>query len=1056
VNFARPRVVRAVLLASVLAGVVAAPACAAVDLAKHPSALQTVPMQFRPKWRWWWPTANVDKAELARELEAIKTAGFGGVEQVLLRSPNDWWAPAFRENTKYAVQKATDLGLKFDVTLGPEWPISSKGVDDISKGLSMQEAIFSSVPLIGPSTYVGPAPRLDGGGVFPRTLVALTAAQVTRGVLANPVAGGAATPLTLDPKTAVDLTAKLSNGLLTWQVPPGRWALVATWMRPSGQRPHGDVVTIVGGLAQQNLPIALPDLGGLMGPLVPDHFSHAAIDATLADYDKTLFGGDMAGVLRRNGGDVFEDSLELDHTAPIGIPLTNFPDGCAFCLNKFWTPSFLSEFKKRRGYDLTPLLPAVFGAFNLADGGQQRLRADYDRTLSELLVDNHYKAISAWAGARGLQSRAQGYNLVGTDKTNVSAGLQLPDTESLDDGETGSAVAPGSATSDAIIDDYRQVVSAGHLSGAATMSLEAGANLLGEYNLSQADYKVIADRAFAAGVTTMIFHGFAYRSYQDLYQLWSWPGWSAFNLLFAESWNQTHPQIASGLWSGLASYDGRVSAVLQSGQPRVDLTVLSAARGPHAYGSAALNAVLDHGDYSYDRIDDRSLTALPLPLDKRLLAGGPSYKAVVVDAMSALSGASADRLLAIAKAGEPVVVFGEPPARGVSYKSASGEDKQVRDDFAALLALANVRQIKDPKQLSDALAGLHVVPDLARSGSPIVAQHRHTAAGDVWFLYNNSTKPAAGQLTFAATGRPAQIDPWSGLATALSATSRSKRATTLSLTLAGGSSTIVSFGASAKAKLATPAAPVSDVEPITVKGPWKLHVDSVGPSGAKSADLTLDALSDWRKISSLASASGTGSYTSTVAIPDGWLAAGRAVLLDPGDYGGMAQVDVNGSRAALPGLPDGPRDITALLRPGVNTLRVTLATTVTNAIVGAAQSGDVRYAEFAIDSKQPYGLLGPVRLIAAARAVSRSARCSSRRRFTIHVRAPRGFRARSATLRIGATTRRVHVSRSGRRLRVVVNLAKRPQGTVRVRLTIRGTGRETLRTARTYRLCATR
>src|SRR3954451_9788042 len=131
---------RRLVVPAVVAAAVAAPSAqAAVDLARQPAALKDVPMQYRPKFRWWWPTANVDPAELSRELETMKAAGFGGVEQTLLRTPNEWWAPAFRANVRAALTKATSLGMRFDTTLGPMWPISSPAVDDSSKGLSMQE-----------------------------------------------------------------------------------------------------------------------------------------------------------------------------------------------------------------------------------------------------------------------------------------------------------------------------------------------------------------------------------------------------------------------------------------------------------------------------------------------------------------------------------------------------------------------------------------------------------------------------------------------------------------------------------------------------------------------------------------------------------------------------------------------------------------------------------------------------------------------------------------------------------------------------------------------------
>src|SRR3954453_6355512 len=214
---------RGVAFAVVVALLLAPGAAAAdVDLARHPSSLEDVPMQYRPKFRWWWPTANVDPAELSRELETMKAAGFGGVEQTLLRTPNEWWAPAFRANVRAALTRATSLGMRFDTTLGPMWPISSPAVDDSSKGLSMQEIVFSAIDVAGPSTYTGPVPDVDDNGVRAHKLVAVVAAQPADQAdptPPNPATG--AVPLVLDPKSAVVLTPKVSEGVLTWDVPDG-------------------------------------------------------------------------------------------------------------------------------------------------------------------------------------------------------------------------------------------------------------------------------------------------------------------------------------------------------------------------------------------------------------------------------------------------------------------------------------------------------------------------------------------------------------------------------------------------------------------------------------------------------------------------------------------------------------------------------------------------------------------------------------------------------------------------------------------------------------------
>src|SRR5205085_1547903 len=145
---------------------------------------------------------------------------------------------------------------------------------------------------------------------------------------------------------------------------------------------------------------------------------------------------------------------------------------------------------------------------------------------------------------------------------------------------------------------------------------------------------------------------------------------------------------------------------------------------------------------------------------------------------------------------------------------------------------------------------------------------------------------------------------------------------------------------------------------------------------------------------------------------------------------------------------------------------VLLTTTVKNEIVKQQESGtpNTSGAFAAQPATQPYGLLGPVDLVPFARATialprlrSLSGRaCASRRRSTVHLRAPRGFRARRATIRVNGHPRRAKVVRRGRRLAVVVDLRGMPRRRAVVRVAVRGRDLRVLRTARAYRPCVAR
>ena len=61
--------------------------------------------EYRPFVRWWWNGARIEKDEILRELDLMKSAGIGGVEINTLKFP-----------------KGTDsLGYKVKPYLSPEW-----------------------------------------------------------------------------------------------------------------------------------------------------------------------------------------------------------------------------------------------------------------------------------------------------------------------------------------------------------------------------------------------------------------------------------------------------------------------------------------------------------------------------------------------------------------------------------------------------------------------------------------------------------------------------------------------------------------------------------------------------------------------------------------------------------------------------------------------------------------------------------------------------------------------------------------------------------------------
>jgi hypothetical protein len=158
---------------------------------------------------------------------------------------------------------------------------------------------------------------------------------------------------------------------------------------------------------------------------------------------------------------------------------------------------------------------------------------------------------------------------------------------------------------------------------------------------------------------------------------------------------------------------------------------------------------------------------------------------------------------------------------------------------------------------------------------------------------------------------------------------------------------------------------------------WTVQLESWGPEGRKALPaVALDqGLKPWHSIPALINRSGIATYTASVTLPASWTAPDRGVRMNLGDIsGGSVQTYVNGKLASANVSPkDGVQtDITALLKPGANEIKVVFASTLFNrarvesAILDPKAGFGQTLERF--PGPQQSGLIGPVVLTPYARA----------------------------------------------------------------------------------------
>ncbi|HEX4949515.1 MAG TPA: glycosyl hydrolase, partial [Blastocatellia bacterium] len=130
---------RSAVLASLLVLFLCAPFAQPRDIAELQRQFQTPPDDARMMMRWWWFGPTITKTELEREMRLMKDGGIGGFEiqpvyPVVLDNANKglktvpFLSDEFIDALKFTQEKARELGLRVDVTIGSGWPFGGPSV----------------------------------------------------------------------------------------------------------------------------------------------------------------------------------------------------------------------------------------------------------------------------------------------------------------------------------------------------------------------------------------------------------------------------------------------------------------------------------------------------------------------------------------------------------------------------------------------------------------------------------------------------------------------------------------------------------------------------------------------------------------------------------------------------------------------------------------------------------------------------------------------------------------------------------------------------------------
>ena len=593
------------------------------------------PPECRPEVFWDWMGGLVSREGITRDIEALAGAGVGGV--LIMQMPDQlagtvqWRLRDYPGKVKclsdewfalmnHAAKETDRLGLRMSFLMCPGWSHCGGPWIKPEKGLKILvasrtavagtnrfDAVLPRAPIHKPAGGSSPLPGSADADFWDRVQNPREDFYRDVAVVAVPEAGAeGAVPLA----GVVDLTRQMdAEGRLIWEPPPGKWTVFRL------------------GVASENGPNhpAPPEGMGLEC----DRMDPSAV--------RLVFEGMTARIVREARAKGYKSVQRFE---------TDSYEGG----RQDFGLDFQAEFRRRRGYDCTPWLPAWLDA-GLALGSADlatRFRSDMLRTISELWIERFYGELRRLADANGLQWMIEPYFLMNHDWRTVAARAHVAGSEFWMGGPQLIGPAPDTAAL------YGQKVV---WAEAFTAEAEESAWRNDPWRM-----KPYGDAAYCQGINHFIMHGFTHNPWDDRYRPGLTMGFWGTQMNRNLTW-----WPYSGGWH---RYLARCQFLLRQGLPVADVLTYP----PRAEHIPA--PVLDTGAYQQTVLNDETLLERLAVRDGRIvLSHGASYAALALVPGQALRPEVIRKLRELVAAGA-TLIGPRPPSHSASLENYPACDQE--------------------------------------------------------------------------------------------------------------------------------------------------------------------------------------------------------------------------------------------------------------------------------------------------------------------------------------------------------------------------------------------
>lgn len=509
----------------------------------------------------------------------------------------------------------------------------------------------------------------------------------------------------VDPSKVLDITDSMNQrGELNWTAPAGKWIVFRIGHTSNGVENH-----------------PAPEGGG---GLEVDKFSPEAYDYHFEQFFGKLLDA-LTPLAQRGMASALIDSYE--------VGLQN------------WTVKFPREFSKRRGYDLTQYMPAMFGRVVGSPEITERFLWDFRKTAAELMNENYYGRFAEDLHAHGMSAYNEPYS--GGNFDEMQAGSKTD----MVVGEFWPGRSPMGS-------EIKLCASIGHIYNRRLIGAES---YTGQTKWQNHPYmmKTYGDFAITQGLNQFVFHRFAHQPHPDVAPGMTMGPWG----MHFDRTNTWFEQ-ASG-W--LKGYIARCQYLLRLGTFVGDVLYFNGEDSPvQALREERLQPELPTG-FDWDNIDGPAIEdRIQIDNGRIVLPGGPSYRVLVLSKLTTMTLPLARRIRNLVQDGM-VLVVNSKPQRTPGLSTYSDGDAELRSlidevwgnlDGAAATERAFGRgRVYWGQPLPVVMDKIGVAPDFEftakTADAPIHCIHRKDGDTDIYFVASRRREVEELVCSFRVSGR---------------------------------------------------------------------------------------------------------------------------------------------------------------------------------------------------------------------------------------------------------------------------------------------------------------